>query len=69
MPNSVRDMIGFDLIERPKDAEGLGMGLLMSQMIVQTYGGELQVAQTDPRGTTMIIRLPIENKERILNNE
>jgi len=47
-------------IKKPKGAKGLGMGLLMAQAIIQTYGGEIGVASTGPMGTTMFIRLPLE---------
>ena len=38
---------------------GHGVGLLMAQMILQTYGGDIQVAQTGPDGTTMEFWLPL----------
>jgi signal transduction histidine kinase len=47
-------------IQRPRGAKGLGMGLLMAQAIVQTYGGEISVGSTNSTGTTMLIRLPVE---------
>jgi len=47
-------------IKKPKGAKGLGMGLLMAQAIIQTYGGEIGVASTGPMGTTVFIRLPLE---------
>lgn len=57
----VQEKIGLEVIEKPEDARGLGMGLLMAQTIVQTYGGQLQVGSTGPTGTVMIIWLPLEN--------
>jgi GAF domain-containing protein/signal transduction histidine kinase len=39
---------------------GLGLGLLMAQAIVQTYGGDIHVKETGPAGTTMVISLPLE---------
>ena len=59
----IRAEIGLELIEKPKDAKGLGMGLLMAQSIVQTYGGEIRVGFTGPTGTTMVIWLPLEKAE------
>ena len=61
IPEEIRAKIGLELIEKPQDAAGLGMGLLMAQTIVQTYGGEIRVAATGPTGTTMVIWLPVEN--------
>lgn len=59
----IRAEIGLELIEKPEDAKGLGMGLLMAQSIVQTYGGEIRVGFTGPTGTTMVIWLPLEKAE------
>jgi GAF domain-containing protein len=61
IPEEIQAKIGLELIEKPQDAEGMGMGLLMAQTIVQTYGGEIRVAATGPTGTTMVIWLPVEN--------
>jgi len=60
IPEETRAKIGLEIIEKPEDAEGLGMGLLMAQTIVQTYGGEIRVESTGPMGTTMVIWLPSE---------
>lgn len=60
MPKETQDKIGMEFIEKPEDAKGLGMGLLMARTIVQTYGGEIRVASTGPTGTTMVIWLPLE---------
>jgi signal transduction histidine kinase len=46
-------------VEKPEDAKGLGIGLLIAQAIVQTYGGDIQLESTGPTGTTMAIRLPL----------
>jgi len=56
----VQAKIGLELIEKAQDAEGLGMGLLMAQTIVQTYEGRIWVASTGPTGTTMVIWLPLQ---------
>jgi PAS domain S-box-containing protein len=58
IPAEIQDKIGLKRIEKPEDAMGLGMGLLMAQAIVQTYGGEIRVGSTGSTGTTMLIWLP-----------
>jgi signal transduction histidine kinase len=45
--------------ERIENSSGLGMGLLMVQAIVQTYGGDVRVKDTSPHGTTMVLSLPV----------
>jgi PAS domain S-box-containing protein len=62
IPEEVQARIGLECIEKPEDAQGLGMGLLMAQTIVQTYGGDIRVKSTDPTGTTMAIWLPLEKE-------
>jgi GAF domain-containing protein len=62
LPPKIQAKIGLEVIEKPEDARGLGMGLLMAQTIVQTYNGQLRVGSTGPTGTEMIIWLPLENK-------
>ena len=54
----VRDKLFLEPIPKAACEKGLGVGLLMAQTIVQTYGGEILVGNTGPEGTTMIIRLP-----------
>lgn len=63
LPENIQDKIGIENIEKTEDAEGLGMGLLMCQMIVQAYGGKIEVGATSHDGTTMLIKLPVEKKE------
>lgn len=60
IPEEIRAKLGLDTIEKPEDAKGLGMGLLMAQTIVQTYGGEIRCAASDATGTTMVTWLPLE---------
>ncbi|MGA9349743.1 MAG: GAF domain-containing protein [Anaerolineae bacterium] len=60
IPGGVVPKLGLEPIEKPEGVKGLGMGLLMAQTIVQTYGGEIQVDSTGPSGTTMVIWLPRE---------
>ncbi len=56
----VLDKLFVAPIPKPTSARGLGMGLLMAQAIVQTYGGDLRLADTGSTGTTMVISLPLE---------
>lgn len=60
----IQAKLGLEVIEKPEDAKGLGMGLLIAQTIVQTYGGEIRVASTGPTGTTMVMWLPVEEQAR-----
>jgi GAF domain-containing protein len=63
LPKEVEEKIFKGKIEKQADAKGLGMGLLMAQAIIETYGGSLEVMETNPGGTTMRIRLPLAPKK------
>lgn len=65
IPKEIVEKIGLDMIEKPADAEGLGMGLLIAQTIIQTYGGNIIVESTSPAGTTMVILLPLNEKKYV----
>jgi signal transduction histidine kinase len=58
MPAEVEARLGLDKIEKPEDAQGLGMGILMAQAITETFGGELRVAESNGDPTTMVVWLP-----------
>jgi signal transduction histidine kinase len=60
LPEHIREKIGLEFIEKSEDARGMGMGLLIAQTIVQTYGGEIRVDRTGPTGTVMVIWLPLK---------
>jgi GAF domain-containing protein len=41
---------------------GLGLGLLLSRVIVETYDGKLEVRSQENTGTSIIIKLPVERQ-------
>ena len=47
-------------IDKKLGSSGAGVGLLMSQLIIQTYGGRMRFEDNAPKGTVMIITLPRE---------
>jgi len=57
---NIRLLLFIDQIEKPEGSKGLGMGLLMVQAIIQTYGGEIRVKRPTQQGTAMLIQLPLE---------
>ena len=60
VPREEKEKLFKEPIPKPKGEKGHGLGLLLAQMIVQTYGGEIRLGETGPSGTTMIISLPLE---------
>ncbi len=69
IPEDIQAKIGLEAIEKAEGAKGLGMGLLIAQTIVQTYGGEIRVEDTGPEGTTMVIWLPVVAEEPMGDTE
>jgi signal transduction histidine kinase len=60
IPPGVQERLFREPIKKPQGAKGQGIGLLLAQMIVQTYGGAISCRETGPTGTTMVISLPLE---------
>lgn len=60
IPADVLPRLFQEQIPKSKGDIGLGLGLMMTQMIVQTYRGKMQVESPGPGGTTVVIQLPIE---------
>jgi two-component system C4-dicarboxylate transport sensor histidine kinase DctB len=60
IPEEMQPQLFRNPVEKTKGSKGLGMGLLMAQAIIQTYGGEIAIESTGKTGTTMFICLPSE---------
>jgi signal transduction histidine kinase len=43
-------------------SRGLGVGLMLASAMVQAYGGQIRCVKRNPRGTSMIISLPLEGQ-------
>ena len=48
-------------------ANGTGLGLTVSQKIIEDHGGDLHLERSSPKGTTFVVRLPLCPKEPTLN--
>lgn len=60
IPDRVREILFIGKIEGTK---GHGVGLLIAQAIVETYGGKISIARTGSLGTEMLIELPHHSRE------
>jgi signal transduction histidine kinase len=60
IPPDVQERLFREPIKKPQGAKGQGIGSLLAQMIVQTYGGTISCRETGATGTTMVISLPLE---------
>lgn len=50
----------FEAFFTTKQRDGLGLGLSISQRIMQSFGGSLQVANHPPQGAEFTLRLPLQ---------
>lgn len=62
IPDGIIDRLFTKAIEKKKGEKGLGVSLLMAQVIAQTYGGDIYVDRdhTGPTGTRMVFWFPLE---------
>ena len=61
LPDDVLAKLFLGRIDKPLgDGEGSGIGMLIAQAIFHTYRGDIRVAKTDPEGTEIVVRLPLE---------
>lgn len=60
IPIAIRKQLLKEPIKKPKGAKGSGIGLLLAQTIIQTYGGDIDLRSTGPTGTTMVVWFPLE---------
>jgi signal transduction histidine kinase len=58
IPEDVRNQLFRKRVEKTGSQKGLGMGLLMAQVIIETYNGTIAIQANQPTGTKVIIRLP-----------
>jgi signal transduction histidine kinase len=61
MPEKVLRKI-FSSFFTTKDPRGTGIGLMMTKMIVDQHGGEIDVQSREGSGTTVVIRLPVKTE-------
>jgi two-component system sensor histidine kinase AtoS len=60
MPKEVQEKL-FEPFQTTKNG-GMGLGLTISRKIVEQHGGKIAVESEIDRGTTFIVRLPLEYK-------
>jgi GAF domain-containing protein/ActR/RegA family two-component response regulator len=61
IPEDVLEKLFKEPIDKPVGSRGAGIGLMLAQTIVQTYGGVIRVEPPGEIGADMVIVLPIEN--------
>lgn len=62
IPEHVREHLFKRPVPKRKGEKGSGVGLLMAQLIIETYGGGIHVESSSDSGTTMLFWLPVEEE-------
>ncbi|HEX6904536.1 MAG TPA: GAF domain-containing protein [Thermoanaerobaculia bacterium] len=58
IPEAVRERLLREPIR--EGSKGLGTGLLIAQEVVRIYGGSIRFEEREPKGTMMVLSLPLE---------
>jgi len=56
--SDVKPLLFIQPIQKKRGEKGSGIGLLMAQMIFQSFGGELKLEKTDSKGSIFAVYLP-----------
>ncbi len=68
MDRETRDKV-FSLFFSSKGLKGTGLGLFISNKIVDKHGGEIDVDSEPGRGTRFVVRLPLEPRPSVQPRE
>jgi signal transduction histidine kinase len=56
--DDIRERLFEHTVTTRKDRGGTGLGLLITQHVIDAHGGRIRVASTSPAGTTIAVELP-----------
>jgi len=59
IPDHIRPLLFKEPISKKKNEKGSGIGLFLSNTVIQVYHGKLEIVSTGPDGTTMGMWLPL----------
>jgi len=59
IPKEILETLLSAPVQKKPSSRGFGVGLLIAQAIIETYGGAIEIEQTDSEGTTFLVTLPL----------
>jgi GAF domain-containing protein len=59
IPSNILDRLFIKPVPSGEPSEGSGLGLWLSNLLLQRCAGEIIIARTGPGGTTVLVRLPV----------
>lgn len=63
VPEGIRDRLFRELVPKEADRAGMGIGALLAAIIVEEHGGRIDLEETGPHGTVVLLRLPVKEVE------
>lgn len=60
VPEGIRDRLFREMVPKEADRTGMGIGALLAAIIVEEHGGRIDLEETGPHGTVVLLRLPVK---------
>ncbi len=64
IPNEIKEAIFEPFFTTKEEGRGTGLGLSMSQSIIQNFGGEIKVESEVGKGSTFTVFLPLQSEQK-----
>jgi signal transduction histidine kinase len=59
IPRNIRDRLFIKPVPSREPGAGSGLGLWLTNLLLQKYAGEISIEKTGTDGTTVLVRLPV----------
>ena len=59
IPAEIQDRLFRQPVPSQFPEQASGLGLWLSRLMLQTIGGSVEIEQTGPSGTTMLVKIPL----------
>ncbi len=63
IPPAIRPRLFRKPVSSAGPESSTGLGLWLSQLMLQSFGGEIEVEKSDPNGTVMLVKIPLLQEE------
>jgi signal transduction histidine kinase len=65
IPPNIRDKLFIKPVPSRKPGEGSGLGLWLTNLLLQKYAGEVSIEKSGVAGTMMLVRLPVSGPQNL----
>lgn len=63
IPAAIKDRLFNKPVPQRDDPKGMGLGCFLARTVIEEHGGTVEVENTGPTGTTILIRVPLSGGE------